>query len=258
MGRNHCAKRRYGEQPHMAQILSTEVAAPATSSKPLSINAGLAVVLALVGGTIAHVWWHYSLHGIVNVAQVGLAFFLMLNVLVNFWEMGLYFTAKEIRAEYIASREQYRDSPMSGAAAVFTQSIPLSRLFTFKAWTKVWSSYALFDPGYARKSSFGFTIDVGNGFSTILPAALFALGMSYEIMPARALGVLGIAMFWQMLYGTILYFFQFFANGRHVGHRVWDIVVFVGCTNGLWFIFPSYGLYLSWVMIATNNFALLR
>ena len=53
--------------------------------------------------------------------------------------------------------------------------------------------------------------------STILPATLFAFGMTYDIVPARMFGIIGVAMFWQMFYGTVVYFFQYFHAGRHVG-----------------------------------------
>ena len=117
-------------------------------------------------------------------------------------------------------------------------------------------SYALFDPGYARKGSIGWNLDVGNGFSTFLPALLFAVGMTFEVVSARVLGVVGVALFWQMFYGTVVYFFQFFHNGRHVGHTKKDLYIFVGTTNGMWFVFPLWGLYLSWVLVSTNSYAI--
>ena len=129
-------------------------------------------------------------------------------------------------------------------------------LFSSRRWTGIWSGYALFDPGYASRSSFGFNIDVGNGFSTIVPAMLFAFGMTFEIMPARWLGMLGIAMFWQMFYGTVVYFFQFFHAGRHKGHSVGTILVFVGNSNGMWFIFPLWGIWLSVQMVLENNYSM--
>jgi len=84
---------------------------------------------------------------------------------------------------------------------------------------------------------------------------LFGLGMTYEILPARILGILGIAMFWQMLYGTIVYFFQFFNAGRHHGHSPRNIAMFVGGSNGLWFVMPILGLWASVELIMTDSFA---
>ena len=140
---------------------------------------------------------------------------------------------------------------------VFAKRIPLFKLLSFKQWTLVWSGYALYDPGYAERHSFGFNIDVGNGFSTIIPATLFAFGMTYDIVSPQILGIIGVAMFWQMFYGTVVYFFQFFYSGRHRGHSKDAIWLFVGGTNGMWFIFPLWGIAISVWMILNNSMAIL-
>jgi hypothetical protein len=62
----------------------------------------------------------------------------------------------------------------------------------------------------------------------LLPTVAFALGMTWELMPARWLGMLGLISFYQMAYGTVIYFFQYVFNGRY--HRspralVYGIVV---------------------------------
>lgn len=212
--------------------------------------------LVLVTG--AHVALHYRLHGVFNVHQIVMALFLVLNLLVNFWELGLYFTADAIRDEYLRTKDEFAGRPTDRIDEVFAMRVPLSRLFSFKSWTGIWSSYALFDVGYVRKGSFGYNIDVGNGFSTVLPATLFGLGMSLEIVSPQVLGMIGIAMFWQMFYGTVVYFFQFFNAGRHVGHTKKDLWVFVGTTNGMWFIFPIWGIALSVAMIQSGTFDVFR
>ena len=83
---------------------------------------------------------------------------------------------------------------MKRITEVMNQRIALSKLLSFKQWTGIWSGYCHFDVGYSRRGSFGYNIDVGNGFSTILPATLFAFGMTYDIVPARVLGIIGVAL----------------------------------------------------------------
>jgi hypothetical protein len=82
--------------------------------------------------------------------------------------------------------------------------------------------------------------------------------MTYDLMPARWLGMLGIAVFWQMFYGTAVYFFQFFNNKNHVGHSAASILAVVGATNGLWFGFPIWALWLCTRLIETNSYAVFR
>jgi hypothetical protein len=234
------------------------VTVPTTRAEGLAIPAWSAIVGFMLLVTVGHVVLHHRVHGVFNVHQIAMAMFLALNLLVNFWELGLYLTPDEIRDEYLSTKDRYAGRPMDRIDEVFAMRIPLSRLFAFKSWTGIWSSYSLFDPGYSRKGSFGYNIDVGNGFSTILPATLFGLGMSLEIVSPRVLGMIGIAMFWQMFYGTVVYFFQFFNNGRHVGHTKKALWIFVGTTNGMWFIFPLWGIALSAAMVMSGTFDVFR
>ncbi len=222
----------------------------------LAVPAWIVILAVIIGGTAFHTWLHHDVHGVYNTAQIAMAFFLVLNVLINFWEIGLFFQGDRIHDEYEATKGPYKGREMERIGDVFQQKIPLLKLLSFRQWTGIWSGYALFDPGYAHRGSFGFNADVGNGFTTILPATLFAFGMTFEIMPARWLGMLGIAMFWQMFYGTVVYFFQFFHAGRHKGHSPGTILLFVGNSNGMWFIFPIWGIWLSVQMVIENSYSM--
>lgn len=222
------------------------------------VSAWQVILVVICGGTVFHAGLHALVHGSFNVHQAALAFFLVINVLVNFWELALHACADQIRREYEETKIPYKGRVTERVNEVMTKRIPLNEVFRFHHWTGIWSSYALFDPGYADRRAFGWNIDVGNGWSTVLPALLTAFGMTFEIIPARALGIIGIAMYWQMLYGTIVYFFQFFNNRCHVGYSKAMIASFVGSSNGLWFIFPIWGLWLSTQLIYADSYAILR
>ncbi len=97
----------------------------------------------------------------------------------------------------------------------FNYPLSFSEAFSLRFWTKVWSTYALYDPSYQNNESFGFFIDVGNGWTTLVPTLVWLYAMTYnDLVPARALGCLGIAKFWQELYGTVIYALSFFFNNR--------------------------------------------
>ena len=81
---------------------------------------------------------------------------------------------------------------------------------------------SFFDASYADPKSYGFWIDSGNGFSTLLPGLLFAVGLTYDVLDARLLGVVGILQFYQEFYGTVLYFWSFCYN------RCWEAHGWVG------------------------------
>jgi hypothetical protein len=228
---------------------------PRTQSRGLAIPTAAVIATVVVAGTTLHVWLHQRTHGVYNVTQIGLAFFLVVNVMVAWWEIALFVRQDQIRAEYDEVREPYRGREMAAVAQVFTRRIPLQKVFSFHEWTRIWSTYSLFDPGYSDRRSFGYNIDVGNGFTTIIPATLFAFGMTFNLVPPRVLGIVGIIIFWQMFYGTAVYFFQFFNNDRHKGHSVRDVLLFVGVSNLSWLVFPLWGLWTSVRLILGGTYA---
>ncbi|MGB5694486.1 MAG: hypothetical protein WBM46_02430 [Polyangiales bacterium] len=225
-----------------------------TRRRSLSVPTGAVIGAVVVAGTLFHLWLHQRVHAVYNLTQVALAFFLVINVMVNWWEIALLVCQDQIRNEYEEIREPYRGRELIRVGEVFARPIPLFRVLSFGEWTSIWSSYSLFDPGYSDRRSFGYNIDVGNGFTTIIPATLFAFGMTFELMPARVFGILGVIMFWQMFYGTAVYFFQFFHNGRHKGHSVRDLLLFVGITNVTWLVFPLWGLWSSIQLILEGSY----
>ena len=220
----------------------------------LTIPAAAIMGFVVTAGTALHIGLHQRVYGVYNPTQAGLAFFLVSNAMIAWWEISLFVCQDQIRSESDLIREPYRGREMQRVAEVFARPVPLFRVLSLREWTTIWSTYSLFDPGYSDRRSFGYNIDVGNGFTTLIPATLFAFGMTFELMPARWLGILGVIMFWQMFYGTSVYFFQFFNNGRHRGHSVRDIVLFVGVSNLMWFVFPLWGLYTSVQLILDGNY----
>lgn len=225
-----------------------------TQPRSLAIPTAAIIGIVVVAGTLFHTWLHQRVNGIYNVTQIGLAFFLVVNVLIAWWEIALFACQDQIREEYELIKEPYRGREMARVAEIFARPIPLFRVLSFRQWTTIWSTYSLFDPGYSDRRSFGYNIDVGNGFTTIIPATLFAFGMTFELMPPQILGIIGIIIFWQMFYGTAVYFFQFFNNGRHKGHSARDVALFVGVSNLTWLVFPLWGLYASIQLILDGSY----
>ena len=231
-----------------------------TQTRPQTSGATVPAIAVIatfvVGFTALHIWLHYRTHGVFNGTQIALSFFLVVNALIAFWEMALYFSQDKIQAEYNEYRKSYRGREIEACAEVFSRPIPITRLLSFDEWTRVWSSYSLFDSGYSDRRSFGYNIDVGNGFTTIIPATLFTFSMTFEFIPPRVLGIIGVIIFWQMFYGVAVYFFQFFNSGRQKGHSVKDIVVVIGVSNAAWAIFPLIGLWASIELILSGNYSI--
>lgn len=99
-------------------------------------------------------------------------------------------------------------------------------------------------------------IDIGNGHTSLLPSLLW-IANSVLLRPfgPQTLGIIGIISFYQMFYGTLLYFTNFFINKRHHGKTFMEVCLFVGLTNGIWFVFPVLGVWASIQLVLQNSFA---
>ena len=182
--------------------------------------------------------------------------------------IGIYIS--HIKEELKKLNEKYGNNRMSAVVDFFLTSISIKQIFTLKTWSRIWSTYSMYDPSYANRESFGFFVDVGNGWTTLLPSLLYLIGMTfhnnyyYNMMfimlssssssSAKILGIIGIIKFYQEFYGTCIYFLSFFFNKRHHGKSLFEVILFVGLSNGLWFFFPILGMYASLQLILTNSY----
>jgi hypothetical protein len=215
------------------------------------------VTLAIVSGTALPIALHHALHGGWNLHQMALAYFLWLNAIIAFWEICLFLRIGAIETDYRRFKEEYRGRELARVKDFMLKPIRLSEALSPATWGELWSSYAIFDESYASKTSFGFFVDVGNGFTTAIPTLLFLYGMSWPILPARILGILGLLLFYQMWYGTLVYFGSYLLNRRFQGHDPRNVALFVGASNGMWFVFPIWGMGVAIELITSNSFAIL-
>lgn len=203
-----------------------------------------------VGGSVTA---HYLVHGVVNGWQVSLALFLAINMLIAIWEISLFFRIDELERWH---REPRAVSGKPKGNLYFVRVGPAELASTW-LWARVWSEYAFYDPSYAERRSFGFAIDVGNGFSTLLPSLFLLVGLTVPLVSPVVLGLIGALVFYQKFYCTCLYFFTYIFNRRYVGHKPAAVVGVVGGTNGVWLLFPAIGLYVCVRLILENRFDLI-
>ena len=118
------------------------------------------IALAIVGGTVPSVALHYYLHGVVNVTQVSLAVFIVINLIISFWEIVLGWNITRIHSDYKILQEKYKSERLKACMDLFLTDIPSGQELSPKIWSRIWSTYALYDPSYANRESFGFFIGV--------------------------------------------------------------------------------------------------
>jgi uncharacterized protein YqgC (DUF456 family) len=211
-------------------------------------------MLVWVGGAVL---MHFAVRGVVNVFQVLLSIFLAINVMICVWEMCLLFRIDAIEERYRLRQQGGGRGAGRRGRSFFLSRVAFRELGSATLWSRVWSEYALYDPSYADRRSFGFAIDVGNGFSTLLPSLVFLFGMTFGFLSPGVLGIIGLLVFYQKFYGTLLYFFTYLFNRRYAGQRLANVLAFVGGINGIWLVFPAVGLYVCVRLLLEGRFDVL-
>eukprot|EP00814_Leptocylindrus_danicus_P011667 CAMPEP_0116017214 /NCGR_PEP_ID=MMETSP0321-20121206/7919_1 /TAXON_ID=163516 /ORGANISM="Leptocylindrus danicus var. danicus, Strain B650" /LENGTH=211 /DNA_ID=CAMNT_0003487373 /DNA_START=29 /DNA_END=664 /DNA_ORIENTATION=- len=194
-----------------------------------------------------------------SMVTLSVLFFNHLNLFISFCEITLGLHISTIKEDYKMLKEHYKGKEFDACIAFLTFPInSIGELFDGRrVWSKMWSTYSLYDPSYQNYESFGFFIDVGNGWTTILPTTIVDLAIVRpDIMSEYVLlvGCVGIATYWQMMYGALIYYLSYFFNERYVGKSSGEIAGFVGFSNSLWVIFPLVGIYASVRVLDDGDF----
>jgi len=210
------------------------------------------VVMYHIVGVGGLVWWHASQHAVLSPMHIFLSVFCVINAWIAVCEISLLFYSAEIQKQHAAFGAKFGEGVLP--PVFLFQRVRARELLSLKYWAVMWSTYCALDPSYADTTTFGFCVDVGNGMTTLLPTVLFAVGMSSPVLSARALGMLGLLKFYQELYGTCVYFFQYVFNQRYLrspSAHVWGIVV---PANGIWMVGPAVGMWACSRLILEGSF----
>lgn len=189
-----------------------------------------------------------AMHGAVVV-------FNAVNVMICLWENALFLHQKSIKEDFLALKKKHGKS-LPPDAALF-RDISFAQACSLKFWGVIWSTYSLLDPSYSDTTTFGFWIDTGNGFSMPIPTLLLSLGMTWDVVPPRALGAIALAANWQMMYGTFLYFSSYAYNARYRGCSATAVAIVI-VANAIWIVFPAVAMCVGWAMIQTGSFDIVR
>ena len=233
------------------------IAFAADDAKKKGVLPCMAYVVAYHATFIAAlVSWHYQTHGgTISPTHIALATFLVINVWICVCEIALLCYPATIQRQGAAFVAEHGVGVLP--PVFLFQRVTLSEVLSVRYWAIMWSTYAQLDPAYVDTTSFGYCVDVGNGVSTLLPSILFAVGMTAQaaLFPPRVLGMLGLIPFYQMMYGTVVYFFQYLFNKKY---QLSSRAMFYGVVltaNGIWIAFPLLGMWASARLILEDSFA---
>ena len=232
---------------------------PKGKAKPGPLAAGLLPCMAYVvayhaaciGALLA---WHLQSHGVVNLTHALLATFLVINVWICICEIALLCFPSPIQQQGAAFDARHGAGVLP--PVFLFERVALRDVLSLRYWAIMWSTYAQLDPAYVDTTSFGYCVDVGNGVTTLLPSLLFAAGMTnHALFAPRVLGMLGLVPFYQELYGTCVYFFQYCFNRKYSLTSRAMVYGVVLPANGIWIAFPLIGMWASARLILDDSYA---
>lgn len=207
----------------------------------------LAIATACVG---TNVW----LHGNAHVAYCLFVFFLASNVLVCIWVICLY-----AHRDYVQERVDYWEQTgtttgRTPAINYLNSRISIAEAFTTKQWADAWAVYSIYDRSYVDRRSYGFIVDIGNGFVTLLPTLFLLFAYTVKFRPAIVVGIVGLMVSWQWIHATAMYIASFFIAQRQKLIPKLQTNILIWGINTAWILFGLLGGYVSVRLIIENNY----
>lgn len=209
-------------------------------------------------GFVGLIGWRIAIFGHASALFIALIVFSWINIVITAWEVAMHVQIDLIERQYAHYRENYDGREFDRVVDLFNSPIAFTEIFSTRTWAEIWSTYALFDDAYANRRSFGFWIDTGNGFFTLLPSLVVVYGLTTQAFAPRVLGMISLVLFWQVFYGTLIYFLAYLHSGQHKKHKLGHLLLLVGCTNGIWFTIPVAGMVVSVIMILSGSYDVLQ
>ncbi len=224
-------------------------------------QSGILVLVCILFGigviTLAGIGLPYLLHSNVSLIHCILVFFFAINFVICYWEVCLFYRRDQIRERADYWNQRWKENGRVPVHAFLLTKVPISKFMAFGLWADVWAAYCHFDDAYANCRTCGYAVDVGNGF--IAPPLMLLLYFCYtfEFLSATVAGIIGVILFWQISYGTKLYWLSFFGSGSHNKLTRKDLLIYIVLLNTPWILFPLFGMIISIRLIIDNNYAII-
>ncbi len=220
---------------------------------PAGVLAALKIALVAILGIAHRLYWH----GGIDVTYLVLALFLSTNLVICFWETCLFFRRDYIESRFAYWQQRRRQTGLNPSLEFLTTRVPLRSAFSPTVWADVWATYSVYDGSFADRRSYGFNVDVGNGFITAIPTLALYAAFTTEFLPPLAAGILGVMFFWQWTYATSAYLMSFFIAKRHRGITRSELYGMILGFNAPWIVFPLLGLYVSIRLVTDGSYSAL-
>ncbi len=222
-----------------------------------TISAWLFTVLIIAVLTLAGIGARYWVLGNFGIVHALLILFFSINLVICYWEMCLFLRRDliERRADYWRARQLETGRP--AAVEFLTTRVPLRRILSSMVWAEVWATYSQIDGSYADRRTYGFNVDIANGFLTPVPTLILYAAFTFELLPAVIVGIVGTMLFWQLTYATSVYWVSFFVANRQARLSAREMLIYIWALNSPWVLFALLGLWTSIRLTVDGDYGVL-
>ena len=219
--------------------------------------AGLFAALAVATLALLGIGGRYQVHGDLNALHSLLSLFLSINLLIAYWEICLFFRRDLVETRTAHWREWRQRTGRNPAVEFLRTKVPLVRMLSPALWADVWATYSQFDDSYADRRTFGFNVDIVNGFLTPVPTLIVYAAYTFQVLPAVPTGIVGVILFWQVMYGASVYLVSFFVAGRQARISRRELYAWIVAPNSPWMAGGLLGVYVSIRLITDGDYSVL-
>ncbi len=211
-----------------------------------------AIVVALMFA--AGVGLRLNTGGHISALYIAFSLYFSINLLICYWEICLYLRRDLVEKRLTYWQERRRETGNNPAIEFLTTRIPVTQVFSSPLWADIWATYSVYDDAYANRRTYGFNVDIANGFATIVPTLVLYAALTTEFLPAVVTGMIGLALCWQWVYMTSIYMASVFIGKQHLNIARNELIIFVLAPNGPWILIPLLGLYIFARMILDGSY----
>ena len=222
-----------------------------------AIPAGLLAVLIVALLALAGIGGRYWIRGDLDEIHALLSLFFSVNLVICYWEQCLFFKRDYIEKRAECWDDRRRETGRTPVVEFLVHRVPLGRMVSPTLWADVWATYSQYDSSYADRRTFGFNVDIANGFATPIPTLILYAAFTFNLMPALVAGIIGTMLFWQLVYLTSIYWVSFFVAGRQERISRREKYIYIYGMNCPWVLFSLLGLYVSIRLIVDGDYSVL-
>ena len=218
---------------------------------------GLFAALVVAALTLLGIGARYHVHGDLHALHSLLSLFLSINLLICYWEVCLFLRRDLVETRTAYWREWRQRTGRTPAVEFLRAPAPLARMLSPAVWADVWAAYSQYDSSYADRRTFGFNVDIVNGFLTPVPTLIVYAAITFHFLPALWTGTIGVILFWQVMYGASVYLISFFVAGRQTRISRRELYTWIVAPNSPWMAGGLLGVYVSIRLITDGDYGVL-